>query len=234
MNELDKFKKQYLALVKRMTDATYQLVLAGQSKDQILRILASNDFKQTIMNDKEFQKSFDALDAMHVKALKNMKKFADISPSTLQALTMVNKSVFMDKLATDIASTLKGNLTSGILGGLSKSDIIKGIEANLRPDQIDTLVTTALSNYTASVNALMADQMPDNTNYVYVGPTDKKTRDVCLEIMSAGPMTQKQIEERFPSAFIERGGFNCRHQWNMYTKTVQMHDPKGAKALLNG
>ena len=127
MNELDKFKKQYLALVKRMTDATYQLVLAGQSKDQILRILASNDFKQTIMNDKEFQKSFDELDAMHVKALKNMKKFADISPSTLQALTMVNKSVFMDKLATDIASTLKGNLTSGILGGLSKSDIIKGI-----------------------------------------------------------------------------------------------------------
>ena len=106
MNELDKFKKQYLALVKRMTDATYQLVLAGQSKDQILRILASNDFKQTIMNDKEFQKSFDELDAMHVKALKNMKKFADISPSTLQALTMVNKSVFMDKLATDIASTL--------------------------------------------------------------------------------------------------------------------------------
>ena len=122
MNELDKFKKQYLALVKRMTDATYQLVLAGQSKDQILRILASNDFKQTIMNDKEFQKSFDELDAMHVKALKNMKKFADISPSTLQALTMVNKSVFMDKLATDIASTLKGNLTSGILGGLFSHD----------------------------------------------------------------------------------------------------------------
>ena len=234
MNTLDQFKKEYLALVKRMTDATYQLVLAGQSKDQILRILASNDFKQTIMSDKQFKSSFDKLDAMHIKALKDMKRFADISPSTLQALTMVNKSVFIDKLATDIASTLKGNLTSGILGGLSKNDIIKGIQADLRPDQIGTLVTTALSNYTASVNAIMADQMPDNTSYVYIGPADKKTRDVCLEMMSAGPMTQKQISDRYPGAFIERGGFNCRHQWTIYSANVQMHDPKGAKALLSG
>ena len=30
MNTLDQFKKEYLALVKRMTDATYQLVLAGK------------------------------------------------------------------------------------------------------------------------------------------------------------------------------------------------------------
>ena len=233
MKEIDQFKREYQALVKRMTDATYQLVQSGLNKDQVLRILASNDFKQTILNDKSFKASYDQLDAAYIKSLKQMKQFADIGPETLNALTQVNKSVFFEKLATDIASTMQGELTNGILGGLGKNDIINNIEASLRPDQIETLVTTGLNNYTASVNALMADQMPDKTMYVYTGPVDKKTRDLCLDIMSAGPMTQKQISERFPGSFIERGGFNCRHQWSIYTTTTQMFNPKQAKALLN-
>ena len=233
MIEIDNFKKEYLALVKRMTDATFQLLVAGQSKEAVISILASQNFVNTIKSDKQFKASFDQLDAMHVKALKDIKQFADISPSTLQALTMANKNVFMEKLSQDISTAIQGNLVNGVLGGLDKSAMIRSIEAELRPDQIDTLVTTAINNYTASVNAIMADQMPDNTSYVYVGPTDKKTRDVCLQIMSAGPMTQKEIEKRFPGAFLGRGGYNCRHQWNVYSTSNVMHDPKQAKALLN-
>ena len=233
MKEVDAFKKEYLALVRRMTDATMQLLIAGQSKEQVLAILASQDFLNTIKSDKQFQSSFDRLSAMHVKALKDIKKFADVDPSALQALTEVNKSVFMTKLSQDIATAVQGNLVNGVLGGLNKNDIIKGIEAELRPDQIDTLVTTAMSNYTAAVNSLMAEQMPDNTTYVYAGPTDDKTRDVCLELMTEGPMTQKEINDRFPGRWIGRGGFNCRHQWNIYTATNVMHNPKQAERLLD-
>ena len=234
MRELDQFKKEYASLVRRMTDAAFQLLQAGQSREAVLLILASNDFKSTIKNDKAFKQSFDQLDGMHVKALRKMQRFADIQPSTLQALTLINKSVFMDKLSDDIANAIKGNLANGILGGLSKEEMIANIELDMRPDQIDTLVTTALSNYTASVNAVMADQMPNNTGYVYVGPVDKKTRQICLDIMAAGPMTQKQIDERFPGAFISRGGYNCRHQWNIYSGSNVMHDPAAAKDFLRG
>lgn len=229
MPELDKFKKEYLALVSRLTDQVFQLIKAGQTKDQILSIISQRDFKKVILADKEFKKSYNELNTLYTKALKNMDKLADISPDTLIALTRLNQSTFFDKMAVDIATSLKGNITSGVLGGLSKSDIIRGIEGDLRPDQIDTLVTTALSTYSASVTSLMADQLPKNASYVYSGPVDEKTRPICLQFMSSGKMTREEIESVAPNAFIERGGFNCRHQWRLYTKDVQMFNPKGAR-----
>jgi len=229
MSELDKFKKQYFLLVSRLTDQVFQLIKAGQTKDQILNILSQRDFKKVIFADKQFKSSYDDLNLLYSRALRNMDKFADISQDTLLAITKVNQSTFFDKMAIDIATSIKGNITSGILGGLTKDDIIKGIEADLRPDQIDTLVTTALSNYSASITSLMADQLPQNAAYVYSGPVDKKTRPLCLQFMSSGKMTRQQIESVAPNAFVERGGFNCRHQWRLFTKQVQMFNPKGAK-----
>ena len=101
--------------------------------------------------------------------------------------------------------------------------------AKLRPDQVETLVTTALSNYTASINSLMADKLPKNVSYVYTGPVDKKTRPICLQLMSSGQLTRSQINGIVSNGFIERGGYNCRHQWRLFTKQTQMFDPKGAK-----
>jgi predicted Zn-dependent protease with MMP-like domain len=181
MSELDKFKKQYLALVSRLTDQVFQLIKAGQTKDQILNILSQRDFKKVIFADKQFKNSYDDLNLLYSRALRNMDKFADISQDTLLAITKVNQSTFFDKMAIDIATSIKGNITSGILGGLTKDDIIKGIEADLRPDQIDTLVTTALSNYSASITSLMADQLPTNVSYVYSGP-DLYVCNLCLAV----------------------------------------------------
>tara|TARA_R110002020_G_scaffold52794_4_gene148163 strand:+ start:1645 stop:2370 length:726 start_codon:yes stop_codon:yes gene_type:complete len=229
MSELVKFKKEYLLMVSRMTDQVFQLIKAGQTKDQILELLSKKDFKKVILADKEFKNAYNELNGLYGKALKNMDKFAEISPNTLLAITKMNQAEFFDKMAIDIATSLKGNMTSGILGGLSKDDIMKGVQADLRPDQIDTLVTTAISNYTASVNSLMADRLPKNVAYVYTGPVDKKTRPICLQLMSSGQLTRSQINGIVSNGFIERGGFNCRHQWRLLTKQTQMFDPKGAK-----
>lgn len=229
MPELKKFQKEYLALVRKLTDQVFQLIRAGQTKDQILNILSQRDFKNVILNDPEFKKSYTNLNGLYAKALKNMDKFADISPNALLAITKVNQSTFFDKLAIDIATSLKGNITNGVLGGLSQDAIISSIEADLRPDQIETLVTTALSTYTAAVNSLMADQLPANVSYVYSGPVDNKTRPICLQFMASGQLTKEDIENIKPNGFIERGGYNCRHQWRLFTKQVQMFNPDAAK-----
>jgi hypothetical protein len=236
MGELDNFKKQHLLMVGRMTDQVFQLIGVGLSKDEILTILSKKDFKKVIMADKEFKLAYGELNNLYGSALKNMDKFADISPNTILAITKMNQAQFFDTMAVDIAVSLKGNLVSGILGGLSERDIIKGIVSSLRPDQVETLVNTALSNYTASINALMADRLPSNVSYVYTGPIDKKTRPICLQLMSSGELTRAQINGIVSNGFIERGGYNCRHQWRLLTKTTQMFDPKGAKkeAALRG
>ena len=44
MSELDKFKKEYLLMVSRMTDQVFQLIKAGQTKDEI------KNLKKLIMN----------------------------------------------------------------------------------------------------------------------------------------------------------------------------------------
>ena len=59
MPELNKFKKQYLVLVSRLTDQVFQLIKAGQTKDQILNIISQRDFKKVIFADKEFKSSYN-------------------------------------------------------------------------------------------------------------------------------------------------------------------------------
>ena len=77
-----------------------------------------------------------------------------------------------------------------------------------------TLVTTGLNDYSASVGKIMIDESPENEKFRYVGAIDDRTRPLCLKIWEAGAMTQKEIKSRFGSeVFIERGGYNCRHQW---------------------
>ena len=49
MSELVKFKKEYLLMGGRMTDQVFQLIKAGQTKDQILDLLSKKDFKKVIL-----------------------------------------------------------------------------------------------------------------------------------------------------------------------------------------
>ena len=58
---------------------------------------------------------------------------------------------------------------------------------------------------------------PDNLMYVFTGPVDSRTSDICLQILAAGPMTLKQIDNNFPGTFLNGGHFNCRHQFRRYT-----------------
>ena len=231
MNKVDKLNKEYIALIERLTDNVFQLLQAGQTKEDILQILASSDFKQIILNDPQFKNAFDDISTMYVTALSDIEQFADITENTLLALTRVNQSTFISKLADDMLINVQSNLSRGILSGLSQQQIISNIKDGLRADQIETLITTALNTYTASVNSIMADKLPIETTYVYRGPIDGRTRDICLEFAARSPLTRKEIEAIDPEAFIERGGFNCRHQWVPEVKDQAFFFPKQAQKL---
>ena len=224
-------KKDYLLLAEKLTDEVLQLLQAGQNKESILQLLADTNLKQAISNDPDFSKSFNSLDNLYVKTLKDMDQFADISQDTLLALTKTNQSLFMGKLANSVSESIKANLVRGVVIGLSKADIIRGMTLDLRPDQIETLITTALNNYSASINAVMSDNLPEKTLYVYRGPIDAKTRDICLEYAARGPMTKKEIESIMTGGFLDRGGFNCRHQWTPQVRKTAFVFPEKAKKL---
>ena len=230
MSLVDSFQRNYQLLISKVTSRVYDLIQAGQTKEQIISVISTDQFRNAILNDSKFKASTNTLNALYLRALNDIDQFADVDPQALQALAKVNRTTFITKLSNDVADNIQANLTTGVLGGLSKEEVIEAMNVNLRPDQIETLVTTAINTYTASVVSLMADKLPDNTAYVYRGPIDEKTRPICLDLMSRGEMTKAEINRLYPGKFIDRGGFNCRHQWAISTTRNPMHSPKAARA----
>ena len=50
-----------------------------------------------------------------------------------------------------------------------------------------------MNNYSRSVSAFMIDSAPEDTEYVYIGPADERTREFCLQLMAAGDLTSDDI-----------------------------------------
>ena len=121
-------------------------------------------------------------------------------------------------LSNDIASKVQVTIAQGVANNLSKSEIkglMAGVVGGSRPDAV---ITTMLATYEQSVIATMAEDLPDNTEWEYIGPRDEKNRPVCREYLNRSPLTKNEITSIKSDGFIFRGGWRCRHQWNVVSK----------------
>ena len=87
----------------------------------------------------------------------------------------------------------------------------------LRTGSVATFVQTHLADYANMITHRMAETMPKNALFVFKNPIDEKTRHVCIKMVSFGSMTRSEIESKFPGAFFDRGGPNCRGHWEIAT-----------------
>ncbi len=184
-----------------------------QSIEDFLFALEQIDLEQVVRL--KAQNIINGYTAAHTQILADMTLFADITESTLQSLTNFSTSSFADSLGR-MSGVIKSEIVKGVLGEATDRGILQAIQqqAGLSNAQMQTLVTTGLNDYSASVGKVMIDESPANTKFRYVGAQDDRTRDICRELWAAGEMTERQIKSRFGAdVFISRGGFNCRHQW---------------------
>lgn len=138
-----------------------------------------------------------------------------------------------------LAAQIQQQLTLGYIAGLSEAQVLQNItDATLSNHQIRTLVDTTLFNYSRTVTYVQMQEEPDDTLYQYIGPIDEKTRDVCLQMGSSKPITQKEIVQNFgrltPNPLIYAGGYNCRHKWSSVSRvgvSKRIYDPDKAKEL---
>jgi len=138
-----------------------------------------------------------------------------------------------------LAAQMQQQISLGVFAGLTREQIIANIEtAALSASQVETLVTTSLNNYSRSVTRSMMEEEPDNTLYQYIGPIDGRTRDICLQMGSSGPITKAEIEKAFGSSVLTYGGgYNCRHKWQSISKigvSKSFYNPEKAKELSSG
>ena len=138
-----------------------------------------------------------------------------------------------------LSAQIQQQIILGVYSGLTASEIVASIgSATLTGNQVATVITTSLNNYSRSINLLMMEEAPSNTLYQYVGPIDGRTRDICLQMGSEGPLTQSQIEKAYGRDVLTYGGgYNCRHAWEEVADIAVMkllYDPEKAKRLRSG
>ena len=116
-----------------------------------------------------------------------------------------------------LAAQIQQQLVLGYISGLTEAQVLQNItDATLSDHQIRTLVDTTLFNYSRTVTYMQMQEEPDDTLYQYIGPIDEKTRDICLQMANAGPITEKEITSTFgEKVLVDGGGFNCRHKWEI-------------------
>ena len=155
----------------------------------------------------------------------------------LQALILYDIAVWESYLPY-LAAQIKQEIAFGVFAGLSEEEVLANITTKaLTGNQLETIVATALANYSRSVTYGVMQQEPDDTLYAYIGPIDGRTRDECLKMGSTEPLTQKEIINNFGKDVLYRGGgYNCRHKWQSIGKRVKyakrFYNPNKAGELL--
>ena len=150
----------------------------------------------------------------------------------IQALILLNEEVW-DTYLPYLSAQVQQQVALGGFTGLTTEQVMANIEsAALSSKQVETLVTTSLNNYSRAVGYSVMQENPDDTLYWYIGPADGKTRDICLQQISAGKITQKEIISNFGAGvLIDGGGFNCRHSWEVAGTVSEFYESKDAEKL---
>ena len=153
----------------------------------------------------------------HRGVLESTIGFAEVNAETLTSFISLNEQVFDNAVINNISSHIRNEVVKGIQAGLNPSQIIQNVaSSSISNSQMQTLVNTTLNSYSRTISNSMMEVAPKNTKYVYIGPSDEKTRDICLRQISAGRKTLAQIKSIFgEEVLVEGGGFNCRHKWEI-------------------
>lgn len=228
----DSIKKMQELLVSNIMDLRKQ----GMAREEILLVLQALDMEDLILNQLGFQADIDELMSVYEKALTGMEMTGTVTNEVLTSLLEMDRSTFMRE-AGMMGENIRKQVARGVISGATEREIAEGIFNGaggvLRSDQAETLANTGLNTFERNVTAEMSNFDPVDATYVYQGVVDDKTRDICLDMVSAGAMTREDIDSQYPGAFGDGGGFNCRHRWaRETTSSKKLSNEKGAKSVI--
>ena len=186
---------------------------------------------ETILKTK-VQKAISVYAEAHRKVLESTIAFADVEANVLSAYATLNEQLLENSILRNISGHIRTEVISGAKAGLNASQIAERVtNSSISNRQMQTVVNTTLNTYSRAVTNSMMDNAPDNTKYVYIGPVDDRTRDECLDMASAGELTESQILSQYGEAVLfDGGGMNCRHKWEIASEEgTGFNQPKEGK-----
>ena len=166
------------------------------TREEFISLISTLDVDDYIFNNIGMQNDLNKYIASYEGVLLGMEATGQVTEQTLQALVRLDEATFRKQIGT-MGEQIIDEAVKGIIGGKTEREIAQSMLGNvLRPDQAETLANTALNTFERNVTAEMATfDLPDAT-YVYQGPIDDKTRDICLKMMASGSMTRDEIDSQ--------------------------------------
>ena len=227
--ELDAIAEQFadkvdIAKVK-VVESLMKLV-KGKTSEEALEILSSINIEKVF--DLKLVAAFSAFEAGAVDILRNTFTTATISEKSLQLVLNNAKGMISDEVIRHLSKTTLQSIIDGIASGQTSTQIIASL--NNKIPNVETLVNTAYSQFSNTITNMTAENLPDNTKYIYIGANDEKTRSTCLDKIGAGALTRKQILNKWGDMNNEL--YNCRHKWEQMSDMPedQGYNPKEFKS----
>ena len=223
----DKLDRIALQFADKVDLATSELVsylkeiVKGKSSAEALEILSG------INLDKAFElklaKAFVEYEVGISEFLKSTYTTARPSESSIRALLKTSKKTVMDNMKIVSSITMQG-IVEGIASSKTTEQTLETIMGQITKPEV--VVRTAYNQFSNTLSTILAEELPANTKWIYVGANDSKTRDRCRSKIGAGALTRKQIINQFGDMNNEIWG--CRHKWEQMSSSPkdQGYDPK--------
>ena len=142
------------------------------------------------------------------------------SVRSLELLKELDTTTLLGK-AQEFSTTLKSELLKGIIAGESSEIIVERLQrtvTTLTTAQTRLVVNDSFARFSNSAKFKAFEDLPQ-TKYQYVGPNDSKTREACANVLNnpqtAEGFTVDAINSLDGVGQADRGGFNCRHEWEV-------------------
>jgi len=187
----------------------------GLSTIEILGIIAAIDFTSYFVENLRFSTAINSFMATTEDILIDLPSFGRTTEIQLVALQTLQRQGIQG-VTRQVSNVMQNAMVAGIHNGL-KGDALKNVmrtAVRTNIPRVENVVGTMLGDYRRSVMGAMAMDLPESTEYEYVGPDDDRTRPICRTYLSSDPLTIDEIRQVKADGFEHGGGVNCRHYWS--------------------
>ncbi len=240
MADQDFIRKQVEALSGKVAIAQKEIIDAimeltkGKSNSEAVKIINELDINEIIKL--KASGILSGYTAAQTDILLSKQFFGEIDEEELRALLIASEQFFGASIL-GMGSVIKQQVLNGIINNKTAGDIIEVIsKQGFGTTGLNRIITDGMNNYSRSVSAFMIDSAPEDTEYVYIGPADERTREFCLQLMAAGDLTSGEIRDKgWSDSLTEGGGVNCRHNWELAAQEVKtkFHNQDKAQEILD-
>tara|TARA_Y100000310_G_scaffold19437_1_gene19068 strand:+ start:1845 stop:2549 length:705 start_codon:yes stop_codon:yes gene_type:complete len=185
----------------------------GKTGEEALEILSGINLKYAM--ESKMAGAFALYDQGIASMLDNMYTTTFISEIKLRLLLDNSKRILSSEFVDKMSANILQKSITGISSKLTVSEILESIK-DVTPE-METQVVTAFGQYSNAVANLLAETLPDDTKFIYIGAYDSKTRPKCEQKIGFSPATKSDIIGRFGDFNNEI--WNCRHRWEQISSS---------------